>query len=103
MSINVALKQLLEAESSAAFGGRRGATHLCVRALSLMPRAVVSRDTLVVGVARVGTPSQQIVAGTIGELLEYEFGEPLHSLVIVGQTHIVEQEFLDTFMLNKKE
>jgi hypothetical protein len=34
----------------------------------------------------------QIVCGTLGELLEVDFGAPLHCLVIVGETHPVEKE-----------
>jgi hypothetical protein len=32
------------------------------------------------------------VCGTLGELLEVDFGAPLHCLVIVGETHPVEKE-----------
>jgi hypothetical protein len=34
----------------------------------------------------------QIVCGTLGELLDVDFGAPLHCLVIVGETHPVEKE-----------
>ena len=34
----------------------------------------------------------QIVFGTLGELLDVDFGAPLHCLVIVGETHPVEKE-----------
>jgi diphthamide biosynthesis methyltransferase len=33
--------------------------------------------------------------------LKCQFGEPLHSLVVVGKTHVVEQEFLENFMITK--
>jgi diphthine synthase len=32
------------------------------------------------------------VCGTLGELLDVDFGAPLHCLVIVGETHPVEKE-----------
>jgi diphthine synthase len=50
-----------------------------------------------VGLARLGTSSQKIVAGSMKELLDIDFGPPLHSLVIVGDTHIMEEEFLMFF------
>jgi len=84
MSINVALKQLLEAEEE-------------------HKRNVLSKDSLVIGVARVGTATQQVIAGTIEQLLNVKFGEPLHSLVIVGETHIVEKEFLEKFKISEKD
>lgn len=51
-------------------------------------------DTLCVGVARIGSDTQQIVAGTMSELAGVDFGPPLHSLIIAGETHVIEQEIL---------
>jgi diphthine synthase len=65
MSINTALEQLLEVERS-------------------RKEAAYSEDTLIVGMSRLGAPDQQIVAGPMGELLEHDFGPPLHCLVIAG-------------------
>ena len=78
MTVNTAVEQLLEVEAS--------------RNLNAF-----SSDTLAVGVARIGAPSQQIVAGTMQELLDVDFGEPLHSLVIAGNMHVIESEFLQQF------
>ena len=36
----------------------------------------------------------QIVAGTMKELLEVDFGPPLHSLIISGELHPIEQQML---------
>jgi diphthamide biosynthesis methyltransferase len=38
--------------------------------------------------------SMQIVAGTMKELLEVDFGPPLHSLIISGELHPIEQQML---------
>jgi diphthamide biosynthesis methyltransferase len=65
MSINTALEQLLEVEQSRKEGA-------------------YSEDTLVIGMSRLGAPDQQIVAGPMGQLLEHDFGPPLHCLVIAG-------------------
>lgn len=35
--------------------------------------------------------------------MNVKFGEPLHSLVIVGETHIVEKEFLEKFKISEKD
>ena len=58
-------------------------------------------DTLCVGVARLGSDSQRIVAGTMQQLLDVDFGAPLHSLVIAGDTHPIEQEYLEQFMVGR--
>jgi diphthine synthase len=79
MSVGTALRQLLEIEAARGQGAYSG-------------------DTLCVGVARLGSDSQQIVAGSMQQLLEVEFGPPLHSLVIAGDTHPIEQEYLQQFM-----
>ena len=43
-----------------------------------------SRDTYCVGLARVGQETQRIVSGPMSELLDVDFGAPLHSLIISG-------------------
>ncbi|EQC30504.1 diphthine synthase [Saprolegnia diclina VS20] len=78
MTVNEALEQLLEIED------RR-------------QENVYSRDTMCVGMARLGQPTQCIVAGTMQELLTVDFGGPLHCLAIAGDVHILEQEMLDHF------
>jgi hypothetical protein len=52
---------------------------------------------LAVGCARLGQPDQRIVAGTLAELAEVEFGAPLHCLVICGELHPCEEELLKFF------
>jgi diphthine synthase len=61
---------------------------------------VINENTIAVGLARVGQENQLIVSGTLSELLEVDFGKPLHSLVIPGRMHFLEAEFLRTFALN---
>ena len=65
-------------------------------------QGVYSRDSLAVGVARVGAIDEKIVAGTLGELCEADLGKPLHSLVLLGRrTHDLERDFLLEFAVNK--
>ncbi|GAB4821185.1 hypothetical protein N2152v2_008231 [Parachlorella kessleri] len=84
MSVNTALEQLLEVE------GQRG-------------EGAYTPGTLCVGLARVGADTQQIVAGSMQELLEVDFGAPLHSLVIAGTTHPIEDEILERFHLQPQQ
>jgi diphthine synthase len=64
---------------------------------------VYSRESLAVGVARVGSADEKIVAGTLGQLCEADLGRPLHSLVLLGRrTHDLEREFLEEFAIDKE-
>lgn len=78
MTINTALEQLLEIEEK-------------------RKEKVISKDTLCVGVARVGAEDQKIVFGKISELIDVDFGEPLHSLVICANLHMFEEEILQFY------
>jgi diphthine synthase len=75
MSIATAVQQLLEIEDKRKEGA-------------------YEEGTMCVGVARLGADSQQIVAGTMRELLGVDFGPPLHSLIIAGRVQSVEDEML---------
>lgn len=55
---------------------------------------VITDNHLVVGVARLGHPDQIIKSGTIKELLSFDFGKPLHTLIIPGTLHFIEEEML---------
>lgn len=80
MSVNQAVAQLLEVE-----GKRRG--------------GVCTRDSMAVGLARVGQDTQRIVSGTLGELERVDFGPPLHSLVLVAPSQHVHD--LEAVMLQR--
>ncbi|WVW79245.1 diphthine synthase [Kwoniella bestiolae CBS 10118] len=64
---------------------------------SLLPPA----STLAISLSRIGTPTQKLISGTLEELAqlsEEEFGEPLHSVVIVGKKlHPLEFEYAGRF------
>lgn len=51
-------------------------------------------ETLCVGLARVGWDDQQIVACSLKKMTETDLGSPLHSLVIPGNLHPIEEEML---------
>ena len=80
MSVSTAAKQLIESQT------------------------IVQEDTLFgsalcVGLARMGQPTQQIVAGTLEELAEIDMGKPLHSLIVCGDVHDLEIEVLKEFLV----
>lgn len=50
--------------------------------------------------ARVGATTQTIATGTMAELLDFDFGAPLHTLIIPGNMHFLEVELLKTFAVN---
>ncbi|MCF7798813.1 diphthine synthase [Candidatus Woesearchaeota archaeon] len=60
---------------------------------------VLLEDTLAIGIARLGHPDAKIVAGTIKQLKDVDFGAPLHSLIIPSKLQIVEEEVLEEFKL----
>ena len=55
---------------------------------------VVSTSTVVVGVARAGAPDCCVKADFVRGILEYDFGNPPHSLVFPGELHFMEAEAL---------
>jgi diphthine synthase len=81
MSIASAAAQLDEAEEALGKGAYHTDTTLCV------------------GLARLGQPTQQIVAGTLQELQHVDFGKPLHSLIVCGELHELELEILKEYLV----
>lgn len=60
----------------------------------------VTEDCLAVGLARVGSMTQQVAAGTLLELSTFDLGQPLHSLIVVGKMHCIEKDMLRFFAVN---
>ncbi|KAJ7125236.1 Diphthine synthase [Mycena epipterygia] len=89
MSIPLAVKQLVEIES-------------------IRKAGVLDPDaTLAVALSRVGGGDEQrIVAGTLSDLASHPedaFGEPLHSLIIVGKRlHHLEVEYAEEFAVDRE-
>jgi len=60
-------------------------------------RGIVTLDSLVVGVSRAGAEDGKIKAGTIKDLLAFDFGGPPHVLVVPSEKlHFMEAEALCT-------
>ncbi len=74
MSVNVALEQLKEAEE-------------------FYKKGLIADNTLVYGIARIGSPTQVILSGRFADLIKADFGGPLHSVVICAPNlHSMEKE-----------
>ncbi len=56
---------------------------------------VIHDDLLVIGVARLGQEDHVIKAGKLSEIIDFDFGGPLHCLVIPGELQVVEEEAID--------
>jgi len=81
MTVNTASEQLIEAEEKENQG------------------AYDPKSTLCVGLSRLGQKDQCIIAGTLEELKEQDFGSPLHCMIICGEVHDLELQFLQKFMV----
>lgn len=65
---------------------------------------VSGKEKLAVGVARLGSEGEQIVAGTLEELAQADLGRPLHSLVLCGsRMHEMEWEYMRDFAVDKEK
>lgn len=54
-----------------------------------------TEDTLCVGLARIGAKDQIIKAGAAKDLKAHAFGKPVHSLIVPGKLHFMEEEALE--------
>jgi len=83
MTISEAIHQIFEAEDNLETG-------------------FISRQTKAIGVARMGFDDQNIVAGTLEELLKVDMGAPLHSLIICApKLHEIEEEMFEFYSIKK--
>ena len=57
---------------------------------------IVTKETLVVGVARAGSAEPAVKAGYIEEVINHDFGAPPHTLVVPSKLHFMEAEALIT-------
>lgn len=78
MSVNDAIRYLLKAELK-------------------RNKKIFSEKTLCVGCSRIGSESQTIKAGTARELLKFDFGKPVHCLIVPGKLHFMEEEALNLY------
>lgn len=55
---------------------------------------ILSEDTKAVVLARVGSLKPKLVYGKIKDLINYDFGGPLHCIIIPGKLHFMEEDAL---------
>jgi len=68
-----------------------------VELLEEQARRVSAEIPLYVGIARAGSPDPVVHAGTAEEMKSFDFGSPLHILIVPGQLHDIEREYLERF------
>lgn len=62
---------------------------------------IFNEKTLCIGCARIGSENRVIKAGNAKDLLKFNFGKPVHCLIVPGKLHFMEEEALKalTFLL----
>ena len=66
-------------------------------------KKIVAPETEVIVVARAGSENPFVWYGPLEQGMEMDFGSPLHSIVIPGECHFMEKEFLEMFRLVKNQ
>lgn len=75
-----------------------------LRAEENYKREVISRDTLVLVLSRIGRQDSSLVAGKLERLLKIDYGEPPHSIIVPGSIHFTEKEAIAAiFSLDESE
>ncbi|GIX70081.1 diphthine methyl ester synthase [Caerostris extrusa] len=60
-----------------------------------------TEDTICVGLRKVGSDDQKIIAAPLRRMATIDMGDPLHSLIICGDLHPCEKEMLEIFVEEK--
>ena len=71
------------------------ALHLLMSIEEKRKENVITEYMKVVACARIGTETQLIKFGTVKELSQFDFGAPLHTLIIPAKLHFIEEEVLE--------
>jgi diphthine methyl ester synthase len=56
-----------------------------------------NENVKVIGCARIGSDDFVVKYGTIKDLISFDFGGPLHSIIIPGKLHFMEEDFLNSY------
>lgn len=92
MSVNLAARQLIDSikifsTSSSSENDEQ----------TLNEPLILKEETICVALARIGSDTQLIQKAQLKDLLELEMGPPLHSLIIAGKLHPLENDMLKLF------
>ncbi|KAK6343198.1 diphthine synthase [Orbilia blumenaviensis] len=61
---------------------------------------VYNKNSLAIGIARLGSDDQSFAVGTLEDLTKADLGPPLHSLVLVGNVHDMETDFIREYAVD---
>ncbi|CAG2256038.1 DPH5 [Mytilus edulis] len=86
MSVNTAAEQLVEIIQRKKEEGEKD--------------LAFTEDTICIGLARIGSETQTIIAATFTDMMTVDIGAPLHSFVIPGELHPLEKDMLKLFAYN---
>jgi diphthine synthase len=62
---------------------------------------LINDDLLVIGCARLGSDNYLVKSGKLLEVKEFDFGAPLHCLIIPGKMHFIEEEMVELWRKEK--
>jgi diphthine synthase len=60
---------------------------------------LISKNTLIIGCARLGCDDFIIKAGKLEDVKKYDFGKPPHCLIIPGKMHFSEEEMIELWKI----
>ena len=84
MTVNQALEELLEASKNSENVQEN--------------KRLINEENLCYGVARIGSESQIVKAGKIKDIIKFDFGKPLHSVVLCAKTlSSIEKEVVEFY------
>lgn len=86
----------IDAENSRYMTANEG-LHLLLDMERRVGRGIISESTLVCAVARAGSRDCTVRAGILSDLLSADFGPPLHTIVVPGKLHFLEDDALRVF------
>lgn len=62
---------------------------------------VIDHNTFVIGVSRLGSDDYEIKAGPLFKIEKQDFGGPLHSLIVPGNMHFIEEDATKLWSIEK--
>ncbi|HJJ71024.1 MAG TPA: diphthine synthase, partial [Methanocorpusculum sp.] len=68
-----------------------------VELLEEQARRVGASIPTYIGIARAGSPEPVVHAGNAEEMMNFDFGGPLHVMIVPAELHDMEREYLERF------
>ncbi len=67
---------------------------------SRLRESVITNETIVIGCARLGHDDFVVKYGPLKDVKKHDFGGPLHSLIVPGNLHFIEEEILEMWKVH---